>query len=215
MKLHGRVPSNRTCARRRSACSAASPSARVRQTRVLNTSGAGHSNRMRRGRQRTLWCFRDGSGHCSLRPCSIRWCGRSRRGDLRWSSVSSGLLAAPLACKSTGCRQVTHGFGVPSPARVDLDCAQAIEAGRLVQVLSDWQSTFRPPVTLLYRPSVRRVPRVRRFIEFVEESFRALEASRGTPAVPGVQPYWAKRGYERASEATGGRVIGRRRAREE
>jgi hypothetical protein len=56
-------------------------------------------------------------------------------------------------------------------------------------------------VTLLYRPSVRRVPRVRRFIDFVEELFRVLETSRASPAVPGLQPYWAKRGYTRASEA--------------
>src|SRR6185503_2451622 len=87
----------------------------------------------------------------------------------------------------------------------DLDSANALESGRLVQVLSDWQSTFRPPVTLLYRPSVRRVPRVRRFIEFVEELFRALEASRATPTVPGMRPYWAKRGYQKTSEATGSR----------
>jgi LysR family transcriptional regulator for bpeEF and oprC len=83
----------------------------------------------------------------------------------------------------------------------DLGSAEAVGSGRLVPVLNDWQSSFRPPVTLLYRPSVRRVPRVRRFIDFVGELFRALETVRASPAVPSLQPYWAKRGYTRTSDA--------------
>jgi DNA-binding transcriptional LysR family regulator len=86
----------------------------------------------------------------------------------------------------------------------DLGSAKAVGNGRLVPVLTDWQSSFRPPVTPLYRSSVRRVPRVRQFIDFVEELFGALETSRSSPAVPGVQPYWAKRGYTRTSEAVSG-----------
>jgi LysR family transcriptional regulator for bpeEF and oprC len=83
----------------------------------------------------------------------------------------------------------------------DLGSAEAVGSGRLVPVLNDWQSSFRPPVTLLYRPSVRKVPRIRRFIDFVEELFRTLETSRANPAAPSLQPYWAKRGYTRTSDA--------------
>jgi len=38
----------------------------------------------------------------------------------------------------------------------DLGRAGPMENGRLVPVLNEWQSSFRPPVTLLYRPSVRQ-----------------------------------------------------------
>jgi DNA-binding transcriptional LysR family regulator len=44
--------------------------------------------------------------------------------------------------------------------RPDLAC------GSLVRALEDWESTEAPPVNLLYRASVRRIPRVRLFIEF-------------------------------------------------
>jgi LysR family transcriptional regulator, regulator for bpeEF and oprC len=133
------------------------------------------------------------------------------RGEERESVVVRGQLVAGNAHVYAAHEIALGGVGVCRSG--DVDCANALESGRLVQVLSDWQSTFRPPVTLLYRPSVRRVPRVRRFIEFVEELFRGLEASRGTPTVPGVRPYWAKRGYEKASEARDDRgSTGRQRA---
>lgn len=49
-----------------------------------------------------------------------------------WSAVlvisELGVLAAPLACRLTGCRQVTHGFGMPPPADV-LDQAADAFAG--------------------------------------------------------------------------------------
>ena len=49
-----------------------------------------------------------------------------------------GVLAAPLACELTRCRQVTHGFGMPPPARV-LDQAAA-------EFATQWQSrAFRSP----------------------------------------------------------------------
>jgi UDP:flavonoid glycosyltransferase YjiC (YdhE family) len=49
-----------------------------------------------------------------------------------------GVLAAPLACELTRCRQVTHGFGMPPPASV-LDQA----AGEFA---TQWQSkAFRSP----------------------------------------------------------------------
>ena len=72
---------------------------------------------------------------------------------------------------------------------------------RLVPVLEDWQSSFRPPVTLLYRSSVRRVPRVRRFIEFLEQTFAALQAQHDSPVPPGIRPHWSKRGYDKTSQA--------------
>lgn len=121
------------------------------------------------------------------------------RGDERESVVVRGQLVAGNAHVFAAEDLALAGVGVCRTG--DLGNADMVGSGRLVPVLGDWQSSFRPPVTLLYRPSVRRVPRVRRFIEFAEELFRVLEASRANPVVPGLRPYWTRRGYERTSEA--------------
>jgi LysR family transcriptional regulator, regulator for bpeEF and oprC len=126
------------------------------------------------------------------------------RGEERASVVVRGQLVAGNAHVFAADELGLAGVGVCHIG--DLGHADAIGSGKLVPVLSDWHSSFRPPVTLLYRPSVRRVPRVRRFIEFVEELFRALEASRAGPVALGMRPYWAKRSYERTSEAATLRV---------
>ena len=121
------------------------------------------------------------------------------RGDEREAVVVRGQLITGNAHVFAADELGAAGVGVCLVG--DLGSAEAVGSGRLVPVLNDWQSSFRPPVTLLYRPSVRRVPRVRRFIAFVEELFRGLETSRASPAVPSLQPYWAKRGYTRTSDA--------------
>jgi DNA-binding transcriptional LysR family regulator len=74
-----------------------------------------------------------------------------------------------------------------------------IASGRLVQVLADWESPEAPPVNLLYRPSVRRVARVRLFMEFVIEIFRELETVHDRSVRPAQRPPWLKRSYLRAS----------------
>jgi len=74
-------------------------------------------------------------------------------------------------------------------------------AGLLVQALPDWESTEAPPVNLLYRPSVRRIPRVRTFIDFATELFRELEAESGRRVQPSERPTWMRRRYARISAA--------------
>ena len=74
-----------------------------------------------------------------------------------------------------------------------------IASGALVQALGDWESTEVPPVNLLYRASVRRIPRVRLFIEFVTELFLELETMRGQPVVASGRPDWLRRHYGRSS----------------
>ena len=50
----------------------------------------------------------------------------------------TGVLAAPLACELTGCPQLTHGFGMPPPAALLQDAADAFAPA--------WQAkTGRPP----------------------------------------------------------------------
>jgi DNA-binding transcriptional LysR family regulator len=74
-------------------------------------------------------------------------------------------------------------------------------AGRLVRALADWVSPEAPPVNLMFRPSVRRVPRVNAFVEFATELFRDLDAGREERVLPTEKPVWLRRHYGRASAA--------------
>jgi LysR family transcriptional regulator for bpeEF and oprC len=86
----------------------------------------------------------------------------------------------------------------------DLTIRTHLHAGRLVPVLLDWETKDAPPINLLYRPSHRRTPRVRLFIEFVTDLFRRLEAEREdrfTSQLAAERPSWYGRRYGRASAA--------------
>ena len=74
-----------------------------------------------------------------------------------------------------------------------------IASGALVRALGDWESSEAPPVNLLYRASVRRIPRARLFIDFATELFRDLETLRGQPVTASGRPKWQGRHYGRAS----------------
>ena len=74
-----------------------------------------------------------------------------------------------------------------------------IASGSLVRALPDWESTEAPPVNLLYRASVRRVPRVRLFIDFAIELFHELDRVRGREVIGTDRPRWLRRHYARAS----------------
>lgn len=78
-----------------------------------------------------------------------------------------------------------------------------LQSGLLVPVLVDWDVKASPPVNLLYRPNVRRTPRVRLFIDFITQVLHDLEADDGNPVqLPNAElPYWHQRGYGRASTA--------------
>jgi LysR family transcriptional regulator, regulator for bpeEF and oprC len=85
----------------------------------------------------------------------------------------------------------------------DLTIRAHVRSGRLVPVLLDWEMRDAPPVDLLYRPSQRRIPRARLFIDFVTELFREMEAESGEKADPHLDAerprWWARHG--RASAA--------------
>jgi LysR family transcriptional regulator, regulator for bpeEF and oprC len=73
-----------------------------------------------------------------------------------------------------------------------------LQAGRLVPVLLDWEVKGGPPVNLLYRPNLRRTPRVRLFIDFI--SSLLLEGdTKGSHRPLAERPHWHRRGYGRAS----------------
>jgi len=58
-------------------------------------------------------------------------------------------------------------------------------------------------VNLLYRASVRRIPRARMFIEFATELFRELDRLRGQRVIGTERPLWLRRHYERSSAILG------------
>jgi DNA-binding transcriptional LysR family regulator len=74
-----------------------------------------------------------------------------------------------------------------------------LDSGRLVQVLLDWEVKGGPPLNLLYRPNLRRTPRVRLFIDFFTALLRDVEAKEGVDRAYAERPHWHRRGYGRAS----------------
>jgi DNA-binding transcriptional LysR family regulator len=80
----------------------------------------------------------------------------------------------------------------------ELTTRDHVAAGRLVPVLQDWEVQGGPPVNLLYRPSQRRTPRVRLFIDFVTALLREREVD-GVQRLFPDRPLWHRRGPGRAS----------------
>ncbi|MDW3684456.1 LysR family transcriptional regulator [Cupriavidus sp. CV2] len=122
-----------------------------------------------------------------------------RRGDEEVSVPVRGWLVADNVHRDIVVSLALAGAGV---VRI-LDWAnrEDLASGTLVPALTDWEPTEVPPVNLLYRPSVRRIPRVRLFIEFVTQLFREIELERERRISATETPDWlkAKRPYSRAS----------------
>lgn len=97
---------------------------------------------------------------------------------------------------------VIAGMGV---ARLmSLTLREPARDGRLVAALTDWEMADPPPISLLYRPSFRRNPRIRPFVDFVTAQFRAIaggDAALETVMPP--EPHWYRSGTGRASTAGG------------
>lgn len=93
-----------------------------------------------------------------------------------------------------------NGLGI---VRVmDLSVRRPLERGELVPVLLDWESTQAPPVGLFYRPTQRRLLRVRLAIDFMINLFESLEAERSPEMAIQLKPerpHWYRRRHRRAS----------------
>ncbi len=127
-----------------------------------------------------VWAFTRGTEHESLLA----------RGWLTTSNAHRDLVIE-LALAGHGVIRILDWTNLPELA-----------SGSLVRVLEDWESTEAPPVNLLYRASVRRIPRVRLFIEFATELFRELDQVRGTGVVGTERPRWLWRHHGRVSAST-------------
>jgi len=119
------------------------------------------------------------------------------RGSEQESMIARGWLTTSNAHRDLVIELALAGHGV---VRVlDWTDLPELASGSLVRALADWQSTEAPPVNLLYRASVRRIPRVRLFIDFVTELFGELDRQRAQPVVSTERPRWLQRRYARAS----------------
>jgi len=126
-----------------------------------------------------------------------------KRGEEEESVTVNGWLVASNTHRDLAIEAALAGEGVVRMP--DIANRGLMESGRLVPALTDWESTFVPPVTLMYRPSGRRIPRVRVFMDFVADVFRELERSRGRRIVATSRPDWIKPGYGQASRGAAGR----------
>ena len=119
------------------------------------------------------------------------------RGAEQESVIARGWLTTSNAHRDLVIELALVGYGV---ARI-LDWTELpdLASGSLVRALADWESTEAPPVNLLYRASVRRIPRVRLFIDFATELFGELDRIRGQGVVGTERPRWLWRHYGRAS----------------
>jgi DNA-binding transcriptional LysR family regulator len=92
--------------------------------------------------------------------------------------------------------------GVGVARFTDLSIRVPLQSGKLVPVLVDWDSKHAPPISLLYRSSQRRLPRVRAFVDFLTDLFRRLEAEREpghAVKIEAERPHWYRRRHDRAS----------------
>jgi LysR family transcriptional regulator for bpeEF and oprC len=84
------------------------------------------------------------------------------------------------------------GAGIGRILEWDLHADGRQTAGALVPALEDWTSPEVPPITLLHPPSVRRLPRVRLFIDWVTQLFADIERRRHQPDAASGVPRWVR-----------------------
>jgi DNA-binding transcriptional LysR family regulator len=80
-----------------------------------------------------------------------------------------------------------------------LTTREYLSSGRLVPVLVDWDVLGAPPINLLYRPALRRTPRVRLFLDFVTALLEEAGSNTAGPNDAAERPHWYRRGMGRAS----------------
>lgn len=91
------------------------------------------------------------------------------------------------------------GLGVARMLDWNLLGGHELAAGALVAALTERESVEVPRVNLLYPPTVRRVPRVRAFNEFITQVFADLQQRRRSPLRESSTPRWVTTRHARAS----------------
>lgn len=126
-----------------------------------------------------------------------------RRGDERVSVAARGWLVCDNVHRDMVRDLAVAGAGVARLLDWHKRQGHEIASGRLVPALTDWEHEEVPPVNVLYPPSVRRISRVRLFIDFVTQLFRDIEQQREVRAPSTAMPRWVKAQRLRASATIG------------
>jgi LysR family transcriptional regulator for bpeEF and oprC len=124
---------------------------------------------------------------------------RFKRGEERVSIAARGWLVVDNAHRDMVRDLTVAGAGVARLIDWHKIQGHEIARGALVPALTDWDSEDVPPVNLLYPPSVRRIPRVRCFIDFATQLFRDIEMQREVRSPSTAMPRWVKARRLRAS----------------
>ena len=123
-----------------------------------------------------------------------------RRGEEKESVTATGWLVTSNPHRDGAMQIVLEGGAVARG--IDLANRDRLRSGALVPALTDWEPLEAPPVNLLYRPTCRRIPRVRLFIDFVTGLFRELERGRESRIAPTARPAWMRQRSGLASAVT-------------
>lgn len=122
-----------------------------------------------------------------------------RKGAERVPVAARGWLVADNAHRDMVRDLIVAGAGVARLPDWHQRQGREITRGTLVPALTDWTIEEVPAVNLLYAPSVRRIPRVRLFIDFVTQLFADIEAQRQVHAPATGTPRWITSRRLRAS----------------
>lgn len=117
---------------------------------------------------------------------------RFQRGGEEVSVTARGTVLADNVHRDAVRDLMVAGVGVGRILEWDMHHDPRFTAGALVPALREWTSPEVPPVTLLHPPSVRRVARVRLFIEWVVQLFDDIEHGRPAPTPATAVPRWLK-----------------------
>jgi LysR family transcriptional regulator for bpeEF and oprC len=121
-----------------------------------------------------------------------------KRGDEEVSVAARGTVVVDNVHRDMVLGLSIAGAGV---ARISTGTSARAEiaSGSLLPALTDWEMDEVPPINLLYPPSVRRIPRVRLFLDFATQLFREIEMQRENHAPATSRPGWLKSWRPRAS----------------
>ena len=122
-----------------------------------------------------------------------------RRGDERVSVAARGCVVVDNVHRDMVRDLVVSGVGVARLLDWHQRPGREIPRGLMAPALTDWVVDEVPPVNLLYPPSVRRIPRVRVFLDWVVQLFADVERERQLPFPATAMPRWVKAHRPRAS----------------
>lgn len=126
---------------------------------------------------------------------------RLERGAEQVSVSVKGWLVGDNGHRDTVLRTVLAGGGVMRLIDWNALPGKELSSGLLMPVLTDWRSLDVPAVNLHYPPSVRGIPRVRAFIDFVVALFGHIEQLRTNQWPATTSPDWMLARRSRASRA--------------